>query len=398
MASWTVTVRLRKAWRTLRRHPGQRERGQVIPMVALMMVVIIGMAAFAIDVSSWYQDQHHLQMQADSAVLAGANQFVHGLSSCSSNTSSIQQTAENYSDVAGAPNPITSNGEVGNVTGVPTVVCGSGGTYVDDTLTNSSPPTFFSGIFGIKPKISVHARASLLQVTQEGGYSVLPYAIEQSQAVYNNQLIEIGVNKGTIKQSLLCDGKGPSYSTSVAEMQTLQENGCPQTQVNPGGTTCPSTPLSPPSCLWEFTGVDEGPGFDVGHEIRFQNGVTSGATCTHPYPIPANNYAQYAANGTLVAGDPRVITIFVVPDGSLSATGGLIPVAGYAAFYLAGWDHDPCINKGDPDSPDGQHPGRIWGYFISYVNPESSHVSGSGPCNPNPQYAYTYNCTYALTQ
>lgn len=25
-------------------------------------------------------------------------------------------------------------------------------------------------------------------------------------------------------------------------------------------------------------------------------------------------------------------------------------------------------------------------------------TQGSGPCDPNPQYAYTYHCTYALTQ
>src|SRR5205823_658036 len=139
-------------------------------------------------------------------------------------------------------------------------------------------------------------------------------------------------------------------------------------------------------------------GFDVGHEIRFQNGLTSGVSCTNPYPIPTNNYAQYQATGTLPANDTRAITIFVVPDGSMSATGGLIPIVGYAEFYLAGWDHDPCIKKTDPNSPDGQHVGRIWGYFISYVKPESQNLQGSGPCTPNVNYAYTYNCTYALTQ
>jgi hypothetical protein len=236
---------------------------------------------------------------------------------------------------------------------------------------------------------------SLQQVTEEGGYDVLPYAIEASQAVFNNQLIEIGVNKGATKQSLLCDGSGAANSTSTSEMQQLQENGCPLTQRN-NGTTCPAVALSPPSCLWEFTGVDEGQGFDVGHEIRFENGLTVGASCTNPYPIPTNNYAQ--GTGTIPSGDPRVITIFVVPDGSLSATGGLIPIVGYAKFYLEGWDHDPCINKSDPDSPDGQHVGRVWGYFISYTDPESQNVQGSGPCDPNPDYAYTYNCTYALTQ
>jgi VCBS repeat-containing protein len=204
----------------------------------------------------------------------------------------------------------------------------------------------------------------IAQASSLGGYDVLPYAIEQSQAVFNNQLIEIGVNKGTVKQALVCDGSGAANATSTSEMQQLQENGCPLTQRN-NGSSCPAVALSPPSCLWEFTGVDEGQGFDVGHEIRFQNGLTGGVQCTNPYPIPTNNYAQYAANHTITPGDPRVITIYVVPDGSLSASGGLIPIVGYAEVYLAGWDHDPCINRTDPDSPDGQHVGRVWGYIMA---------------------------------
>ncbi len=396
MASWTLTVRLRRALNARLARAG-REEGAVLPMVALMLVVIVGMAAFAIDVSSWYSDQQHLQMQADAAVLAGASKLAGDLTSCNSQSTSIKDAANDYSDASGAPNPVTSNGEAGSISGNPTVVCDSSGSYIDDTVSNTNPPTFFSGIFGVKPTISAHARVSLQQVTAEGGYDVLPYAIEQSQAVFNNQLIEIGVNKGTVKQALVCDGSGAENASSTSEMQQLQENGCPLTQRN-DGSTCPAVALSPPSCLWEFTGVDEGQGFDVGHEIRFQNGQTAGVQCTNPYPIPTNNYAQYAANLTLTPGDPRVITIFVVPDGSLSASGGLIPIVGYAKFYLAGWDHDPCINKSDPDSPDGQHVGRVWGYFISYTDPESKDIQGSGPCDPNPDYAYTYNCTYTLTQ
>jgi uncharacterized membrane protein len=80
-------------------------------MVALMMVVLIGMAAFAIDVSSWYSDQQHLQMQADAAVLAGANQLAAGLTNCDSLSNSVKDTANDYSDASGAPSPITSNGE-----------------------------------------------------------------------------------------------------------------------------------------------------------------------------------------------------------------------------------------------------------------------------------------------
>ena len=385
----------------------RREEGVVIPMVALLLVVIVGVAAFAIDLSGWYFDQRHLQMQADAGVLAGANTFVKGLSSCDANKTQVATVTSQYAGQGSGG--ISSNNEQGTVTGTPTVQCsGTGGAYVDLTLTNSNPPSFFSNIFGIHPSISAHARASLLQVTEEGGSTVLPYAIQQSQAVFNNQLTHIIVNDGSgASQSLACDGTTPgtnygnlSGTTGGVLMQSLEGSGCPLTQVNTGGSSCPATTLSPPSCLWEFSKVSESD-YDKGEVPRFENGTPMGGgqKCTNPYPIPTNNYAQYLSNGTLVTGDPRIITIFVVPNGSFSTSGGLIPIVGYAQFYAVGWDHDPCAGSSDPDPPNKEAKvGSIWGYFISYVNPESSNLVGSGPCNPNPSYAYTYNCTYALTQ
>lgn len=410
MASWTVTVRLRRALTALHMPRARREDGAVIPMVAIMMVVIIGVAAFAIDLSSWWSDQRHLQMQADAAVLAGANEFVKGLGDCASNASQVQATAYHYADsIEAGGSGIASNGEAGTVRANVQVACATAqGSYVDATLTNSNPPSFFAGIFGIKPKISVHARASLVQVTEEGGSQVLPYAITQSQAAYDNQLITIRVNSGNALQSLICDGTTfPTTNTAAdAKMVALEVNGCPLTQVNQGGDTCPPTQLSPPSCLWEFTKVDESQGYDAGEVARFDSGLTKGSPqlkCTTPYPEPPNNYPQYLANGTIVPGDRRVITIFVVPDGSFTQTSHLIPVVGYAEFYATSWDHNPCANKlagGAGNGIDTPNPGggSLSGYFISYVNPESQNVQGSGPCDPNPQYAYTYNCTYALTQ
>ena len=49
-----------------------REAGQVLPLVALFMVVLFGMAALAIDVSRVYSDLRFYRATADSASLAGA--------------------------------------------------------------------------------------------------------------------------------------------------------------------------------------------------------------------------------------------------------------------------------------------------------------------------------------
>ena len=50
----------------------QRERGQTLVIITVFMMSLLGMAAMAIDVGSWYQDRRHLQSDADAAALAGA--------------------------------------------------------------------------------------------------------------------------------------------------------------------------------------------------------------------------------------------------------------------------------------------------------------------------------------
>jgi hypothetical protein len=95
----------------------------------------------------------------------------------------------------------------------------------------------------------------------------------------------------------------------------------------------------------------------------------------------------------------------------------MIPVVGYASFYVAGWDHDPCIysntpptacpkttagpappvgTKCDPPSP-GNTVGAVWGYFVKTVSPSSTGVTGTAPCNPTGD-ASTADCVAQLTQ
>src|SRR5579864_4242346 len=56
----------------LRRDPTRRSRGQVFPLVAIMMTGLIGMTAFVVDVGAWDRDSRSLQAAADASALAGA--------------------------------------------------------------------------------------------------------------------------------------------------------------------------------------------------------------------------------------------------------------------------------------------------------------------------------------
>jgi len=112
--------------------------------MAVAMVVILGVAALAIDAASWYQKHHQAQVVADAAALAAANCLANpGVGSsgniCSSSTdvSDAQQVARNYAASNGVTIP-TSN-----------VVVNTSNDTVKVTASDTSP-TFFASLIGIK--------------------------------------------------------------------------------------------------------------------------------------------------------------------------------------------------------------------------------------------------------
>ena len=61
------------------------ERGVVAPLTALIMVFLLGMAAFAVDVSTMYSEHAQLQNGADASALAIANQCAKSATPCPAN-------------------------------------------------------------------------------------------------------------------------------------------------------------------------------------------------------------------------------------------------------------------------------------------------------------------------
>ena len=70
------------------------ESGQVIIIVALLIICLAGMVAMAVDVGSLYQERRHVQTTADSAALAGAQDLPE-------NPGGAIQTAIIYADLNG---------------------------------------------------------------------------------------------------------------------------------------------------------------------------------------------------------------------------------------------------------------------------------------------------------
>jgi hypothetical protein len=121
----------------------KNESGQAVVLLTLSLAVIMGMAAFVIDVGSWYHTKRHLQGTADAAALAGAQLLP-------TNSSGAQSQALTYANKNG-----------GNVAGADITVTST--VFLNDTISVKAKKTdagIFSGVLGVaSADIHAHAKA-----------------------------------------------------------------------------------------------------------------------------------------------------------------------------------------------------------------------------------------------
>ncbi len=175
-------------------HRRSSESGGVLVLVAVTLPVIVMLASFVIDVGNWYEHKRHLQLQVDSAALAGGG--LYAAMPCSD--TNISAEARKYAGPA-ATGGGTYNAQVGNTpaanlhvlinstdyynqggsdnsAGTP---CSTG--FVDVKATETDAPWFLkvANLVGIgNPTINAHARVSLKTETTGGGF--LPIALPVS--------------------------------------------------------------------------------------------------------------------------------------------------------------------------------------------------------------------------
>jgi hypothetical protein len=91
--------------------------------------------------------------------------------------------------------------------------------------------------------------------------------------------------------------------------------------------------------------------------------------CNNP-----NNYVYGDPQHTYDPSDPRIIKLFLVPYAGLNGvTGnGVIEVADFAAYYVTGWDGDPCKDTAHGGTDEPVKPGQdAVGYFVKLVDPDA---------------------------
>lgn len=132
-----------------------RQRGQILPVVALAMVALLGIAAFAIDVGYAYYAKRQLQSATDAAALAGAQDLP--------NSTNAIATATSYAASDTPANLSFSFSYQVKCTTTAVVATGCNAAVNPNNLTvtgTATTKTWFAGLFGIDHfTVSTHANA-----------------------------------------------------------------------------------------------------------------------------------------------------------------------------------------------------------------------------------------------
>jgi hypothetical protein len=192
----------------------------------------------------------------------------------------------------------------------------------------------------------------------------------------SDPLVKLRVT-GSQNQSVDCDPDLPNLATEI-------ELGCtPEYRVN-DGTPCPDTysDLQRTPEPWNCVAIQTGGA--VGQVERgMRNRILGGAnTCTSP-----NNWDQFP---NIPPDDPRIVPIFLTPFGTFTGSGNdVIPVTGFATFYVTGWFGSPCA---DDDPVDDR--GYIVGRFIKYIFTLNEGGAGEDLCD----FTSIGSCIAVLTE
>lgn len=115
-----------------------RERGQVIPLVALALAVLMGAAALAVDVGYWRYQQRVEQSAADSAAIAGAGELAYPAANDVDAAARKDATSNGFTDDAGVSTRVT-------VTTPPASGAYAGNANAVEVVIEKKQPAWFAG-------------------------------------------------------------------------------------------------------------------------------------------------------------------------------------------------------------------------------------------------------------
>ena len=190
----------------------KNEKGAALPILAMMLVTLIGIAGFGTDLAWWYLNGSRIQRAADAGALAGVIQMPDDLVQAEADARATTRT-NRYED--GVDNAVIT---VAAVAGNPNQL---------DVTVRDTVDTFFTKIFGMQDVI--------IQRTARAEY-VPPLKLGSPAGIMGNDPTCFATNSD-------CAG---NYWIGIYGKYTNARNGDPYSSFCNGGapaTTCTSNPL-----------------------------------------------------------------------------------------------------------------------------------------------------------
>jgi Flp pilus assembly protein TadG len=329
--------------RTLLKRLREEERGSVLVIVAVLLVAMIGLAAFSIDIGSWFQTERQAQSAADAAALAGAADLP-------ANASTAVTDAETYAakNTSGWNLSSTTSCTAGTQQICVTTPYNGNSSEIRVSVTKSDP-SFFGKLLGItSATITKTAAASAGSVTVPGPV----FAGSTSCSAISFTGLNGGSLGGLVTNGSISFGGSNSgsissvdYNSSCSSPQSTEE---PHSTITIGSTTTNNGTLPYPveyrqqsqtiNCTGSGGTVTESgqanPVDDTTSNDNYTysntgsytpSGTLSGVYCAST--IVLNNSAALSGNATFIAN-----TI----EGGVSDTGTLTPALGSLLMWETG--------------------------------------------------------------
>lgn len=177
-----------KTTQMLKRLARSGDRGQLIPIVAVCLVVLMGAAALAVDVGYWRYQQRLEQSAADSAAIAGASEINFPASNDITTAAQADATLNGFTNGANNTTVVVNR---------PPQAGPNQNNNAVEVIISKTQPVFFSGIFGSSGQ-NVSARAvAILSSANPGCIYVLKGGV-------SGDLTLNGGGRGGITTAPLC--------------------------------------------------------------------------------------------------------------------------------------------------------------------------------------------------
>jgi Flp pilus assembly protein TadG len=376
------------------RDKGRDERGVVLVLAAIMMVVFLGMAALAIDVGYFDQQQRQAQSAADAAALAGAQELPGSAANATSQAKSFV-----ISNMPAVPHTYPGTCATPPAPGVCITTPYNGNSKQIQVTVTESANSLFGHIFGINStKVSATAVAGNTVSTLCASPGNTCYAIfaKDSDCTAGHNSISFSGGGNIITGGILANGNvsaGGGGSTFGPSTFGPSASGCTWPA---GSDSHTSGPTSESTVLTTYP-IDYTTDFPPCSGAACTGPCDTGTTCTSAHHTPsfctdANTVTPlslsplsghiYCAigtglpntpsswNGAISIGAGSVVAEATYVGGSVAVGGGgdNLTACGYAS---TGYTASGCAG-GVPTPPTGNYP------LIYATGTSSSAINGGG--------------------